>query len=64
MDTPAKPRLMRLDDVSDRTGVPVETLRYWRKKGTGPPSTRLGRRVVYREDQVEDWIKAQFANAS
>lgn len=45
--------------VSEWTGVPVGTLRYWRHANEGPPSFCLGRRVVYRRDQVERWIETQ-----
>ncbi|SFU04157.1 Helix-turn-helix domain-containing protein [Geodermatophilus amargosae] len=38
---------------------PVATLRYWRHLGTGPDSFRLGRRVVYRRDDLDTWIDAQ-----
>ena len=53
-------RLLRMEEVSERIGVPVGTLRYWRKTGTGPRAARIGRRVVYREADVEAWINAQF----
>jgi predicted DNA-binding transcriptional regulator AlpA len=36
-----------------------ETLRYWRWKGMGPKSFRLGSRVVYRETDVIMWIEEQ-----
>ncbi len=43
--------------VSERTGIPVNTLRFYRAQGTGgPPSFKLGRRVVYDESDVEAWI--------
>lgn len=56
-------RLLRMEEVSERIGVPVGTLRYWRKTGIGPKAARMGRRVVYREADLEAWIDAQF-NAS
>jgi predicted DNA-binding transcriptional regulator AlpA len=35
----------------------VGTLRYWRHGGTGgPPSFKLGRRVMYRRAEVEKWL--------
>jgi predicted DNA-binding transcriptional regulator AlpA len=43
-------------EVSDMTGVPVGTLRYWRHSDIGPASFTLGRRVVYRRDEVLRWI--------
>jgi predicted DNA-binding transcriptional regulator AlpA len=55
--------LMRTEEVSQETGIPAATLRYWRHIGTGPRSARLGRRVVYRRSDVEAWIAAQFEAA-
>ncbi|WP_431839707.1 helix-turn-helix transcriptional regulator [Gordonia hongkongensis] len=46
-------------EVAELTGIPTGTLRYWRHRGEGPPSFRLGRRVVYRAERLWDWIDAQ-----
>lgn len=51
--------ILRLQEVSDRTGVPVETLRYWRKLGAGPRSYKLGKRVVYDVAEVDRWVDEQ-----
>jgi predicted DNA-binding transcriptional regulator AlpA len=48
--------LLGAKEVSDMTGVPVGTLRYWRHSDIGPASFTLGRRVVYRRDEVLRWI--------
>lgn len=57
----AREQLLRIEDVSDWTGVPVATLRYWRHNGTGPKSANLnGRRIVYRESDIQAWLDAQF----
>jgi predicted DNA-binding transcriptional regulator AlpA len=53
-------KLLRLPEVAELTGLPVNTLRFWRHQGTGPRSIKLGRRVVYRECDVVDWIEDQF----
>jgi predicted DNA-binding transcriptional regulator AlpA len=47
--------------VSDWTGIPEETLRYFRHRGEGPLSFKLGRRVVYDRRDVERWIETQRA---
>ena len=44
--------------VSNHTGVPVNTLRYYRQRGEGPRSFKLGRRVMYAVEDVEAWIDA------
>jgi predicted DNA-binding transcriptional regulator AlpA len=59
--TGGKPmKLLKLPEVSEMTGIPEATLRFWRHQGTGPQSAKLGRRVVYREEDVKAWIDAQF----
>lgn len=37
----------------------TETLRYWRRIGEGPPSFKVGRRVVYKLEDVEAWLEGQ-----
>jgi predicted DNA-binding transcriptional regulator AlpA len=49
-------KLLRLEEISTRTGVPLATLRYYRHRGEGPPTWRLGRRVVAYEDEVDHWL--------
>ena len=52
--------VLRVDEVSELTGVPMATLRYWRHRGIGPTSYTLGpRRVVYDRAVVEAWIDEQ-----
>jgi DNA-binding transcriptional MerR regulator len=51
--------LLGAKEVSDMIGVPVGTLRYWRHSDIGPASFTLGRRVVYRRDDVLRWISQQ-----
>ena len=43
-------------EFASRFRVPVGTLRYWRHSNIGPASFTLGRRVVYRRDEVLRWI--------
>lgn len=53
--------LMTMDEVSEATGIPVATLRYYRHLGNkGPRSALLGSRVMYREQDVAKWINDQF----
>jgi len=48
--------LLGAQEVSGMIGVPSGTLRYWRHADIGPASFTLGRRVVYRRDEVLRWI--------
>ena len=52
-------------EVADMIRVPVATLRYWRQRGTGPESFRMGpRRIMYRERDVIEWVNAQYARGA
>lgn len=53
---------LKTKQVSELTGIPVGTLRFWRSTEVGPASFSLGPgRVVYRRSEVERWIAAQEA---
>jgi predicted DNA-binding transcriptional regulator AlpA len=57
--------LLTTDEVAVITRATVATVRYWRHLGTGPRSFRLGRRVVYRRRDVEQWLsEREIADAS
>lgn len=45
--------------VSEMTGIPTETLRWFRHVGRGPKSFKLSPRAVrYALEDVEAWIQA------
>ena len=54
-----KSDLLTITEAAALLRAPVATLRYWRHLGTGPASFRLGRRVLYRRDDLHTWIDAQ-----
>ena len=56
--------LLLMDEVAALIRVPVNTLRYYRQRGGGPPSFRVGRRVLYRRADVLDWIDQQRRNSA
>ena len=64
-DHPAgrEPELLTITEAADLLRAPVATLRYWRHLGTGPRSFRLGRRVLYRTDDLHACIAEQHAQA-
>ena len=49
-------QLLTLEEVATVLRTPVATLRYWRHLGVGPDGFRLGRRVVYRREDVNRWV--------
>jgi len=57
-------KLLTIEEVAERTRLPVATLRFYRTRGDrGPKSARIGSRVMYREADVEAWIERQFTQA-
>ena len=56
--------LLTIGEAALLLRAPVATLRYWRHLGTGPHSFRLGRRVLYRADDLRSWIDAQHGQAA
>ena len=55
--------LLTIAEAAELLRAPVATLRYWRHLGTGPCSFRLGRRVLYRRDDLLGWIDTQRRQA-
>jgi predicted DNA-binding transcriptional regulator AlpA len=57
--------LLTTAEVAVITRAPVATVRYWRHLGTGPRSFRVGRRVVYWRQEVEQWLsEREMSDAS
>ena len=54
-----EPELLTIIEAAELLRAPVATLRYWRHLGTGPRSFRLGRRVLYRSDDLRSWVDAR-----
>lgn len=52
-------KLLLTAEVAERLRKPPETLRYWRHIGSGPPSFKVGRNVVYDEDDLQAWLDEQ-----
>jgi predicted DNA-binding transcriptional regulator AlpA len=53
--------LLTTAEVAALTRAPVSTVRYWRYLGTGPRGFRIGRRVLYRREEVLRWLAVQEA---
>jgi excisionase family DNA binding protein len=56
--------LLTVTEAAELLRTPVGTLRYWRHLKTGPRSFRLGRRVLYRRDELLAWVDLQHSQAS
>ncbi|HKS94585.1 MAG TPA: helix-turn-helix domain-containing protein [Terriglobia bacterium] len=49
--------LLTIEEAAELIRRPVATLRWWRATGQGPRSGKLGRRVVYKREDVEAWVR-------
>lgn len=54
---------LSIPTVSEEYGIPVETLRWWRKQGNGPRSFTIGGGVRYLREDIEAWFQAQYDQA-
>lgn len=52
-------RLLTVPEVAEMLRTPEGTVRYWRHMGHGPAGFKLGRRVVFREEDVLAWLDSQ-----
>ena len=60
----AAAELLTLAEAAAVLRTPVATLCYWRHLGVGPDGFRLGRRVVYRREDINRWLAAQQQDQS
>jgi hypothetical protein len=52
------PEFLSNEALADRYEVPVNTVRDWRRRGTGPVATKVGGLVRYALADVLAWEKA------
>jgi excisionase family DNA binding protein len=48
--------VLTLAEIADYLHVPVQTLYDLRSKGRGPRGFRVGRRLQFRQSEVEAWL--------
>jgi len=51
-------------ETAEQTRLSQRTLERHRLTGTGPKLVRLGRRVLYRREDVEEWIAANICRST
>ncbi len=56
--TTEPPLVLDAPQTAQRLGLSISTLAKMRLYGTGPTYSKLGRRVVYRPEDLESWITA------
>ncbi|MEU8782569.1 helix-turn-helix domain-containing protein [Streptomyces sp. NPDC048637] len=50
---------LKLTKAAEYLGISPNTLYVWRHRRQGPPSFRMGGRVMYRISALDEWIIAQ-----
>ena len=56
-DADSLPELLKEQQVSQRWNFSLNTLRYWRSVGEGPPFIKIGRDVRYNVAQLVDFLR-------
>lgn len=56
---PLEPLRMGIRELAEHLGVPLETVRRWRKHRQGPRGYRVGKHIRFRESEVEAWLQNQ-----
>lgn len=52
------PESVATHQAARKLGVSPRTLEKWRITGDGPPFIKVGRRVVYRQCDLDEWLQA------
>ena len=55
---------LTLPEVAEILRVPVNTLRWWRQRGDGPPFFKIGRHLVTTIGDLRAWIEEQKQQAT
>ena len=58
----ANPEYLLVDEAAEILRCPVGTLYAWRHPGEGPPARRVGKRLLYRRDELIAWVEDQVAS--
>jgi predicted DNA-binding transcriptional regulator AlpA len=53
------PLYLNVVEAAEKLRLAVSTLNKMRVRGDGPPYLKLGRRVLYSEDDLRDWAEAR-----
>jgi excisionase family DNA binding protein len=56
--------LLTQTELAELIRVSERTLERWRVQGDGVPFVKLGRRVLYRRTDVEEWIASHVVSST
>ena len=61
---PNLPELLLIEEAAAWLRTPVATLHQWRYLGQGPPAAKVGRRLVYRRTDLDQWVRERTTGAA
>lgn len=57
-------KLMTVGDLAEQLNASPSTIRFWVTQGRGPKSLKVGRRRMFRPEDVEAWIERQIEESA
>jgi predicted DNA-binding transcriptional regulator AlpA len=57
-------KLNSVEETAAKIGMAVSTLNKWRVKGFGPRFIKLGKRVLYRDEDIELFINSSIRRST
>ncbi|MDP8927466.1 MAG: helix-turn-helix domain-containing protein [Actinomycetota bacterium] len=60
----SKQRLMTVEEVCEYLRMSRDTLYYARYQGRGPKGYRVGRRLLFKPEDVEAWLESRADDAA
>jgi predicted DNA-binding transcriptional regulator AlpA len=59
------PGVLRTEkEVEAEFGIPMSTLRHWRRMRMGPRYRKLGRLVRYHRDDLDEWLRQSIRSST
>lgn len=55
---------MKVDAAAEYLALSASTLNKWRIRGEGPRFLKLGRAVVYRSQDLDDWLSQNIRRST
>lgn len=52
------------EPAAERIGLSGVTLERYRTRGGGPRYAKIGKRVVYRDDDVDEWVAGRLIRST
>ncbi|HMT45484.1 MAG TPA: helix-turn-helix domain-containing protein [Novosphingobium sp.] len=59
VDGPVLSEWLTQSELAAELRVSTDTLRRWQARRIGPPSIKLGMRVLYRRESVKEWLRSR-----